>query len=343
MRYIYKKSALYEGCENIIYYVENSNNSQERKYMRNNLGKFVALLNSECNGNYKYCIISRTLFGHRSLRNLILRNQPTIGKEELKRKVAEFRKRDAQSTDSRLSCVTGITRFSNREPSAEILVSAPLEANNIEKVVKEFLAELSDAYKAKTENRLKQEATIEFGAGIHYRQPEATGNSSYEYTTYEERKENRDIIATEILSDSIAPKSDIEISPIVIDEKYNIILPLYPQISIKLEPLPKSIYLLFLHHPEGIVLKNISEYEEELKELYTAISGRQNITVINRLIGKACNPTENILHKSLSIIRKTFCNKMRIDIAQTYIPTSGRSTAHKVPIMRNMVHYSTRI
>ena len=341
MKYIYKKSALYEGCENIIYYVEDSSNKKERKYMHKNLDRLVASLNKECRGCYKYSIIGRTMFGSRSLKNLILRNEPTIGKEELKRKIAEFRKNETQLSDRRLLCVTNITRFANREPSAEILVCAPLNAYNTEEVTTEFFTELCDSFNTKRERLFKSQPASEPPSTIRYKLGDIepgyihSYNDNYEYSSPEELKLNPEIIATEILSDSIHTKKEVEISPIVIDEKYNIILPLYPQINIKLEPLPKSVYLLFLQHPEGIILKDISNYEEELKEIYTTISGRQNITVINRLIKKVCNPGNNILHKSLSIIRKTFCNKMRIDIAQIYIPTSGRSTVHKVPIMHN--------
>ena len=38
--------------------------------------------------------------------------------------------------------------------------------------------------------------------------------------------------------------------------------------EIKMEPLVKAVYLLFLKHPEGIVFKCLPDYRKELAELY---------------------------------------------------------------------------
>ena len=41
--------------------------------------------------------------------------------------------------------------------------------------------------------------------------------------------------------------------------------------EIKMEPLVKSVYLLFLKHPEGIMFKCLPEYREELAQIYNRI------------------------------------------------------------------------
>ena len=48
------------------------------------------------------------------------------------------------------------------------------------------------------------------------------------------------------------------LSRLVVDEKYNIILPDFKDLHIELGPLPKAIFLLFLKHEEGVVFKCIS-------------------------------------------------------------------------------------
>jgi hypothetical protein len=48
---------------------------------------------------------------------------------------------------------------------------------------------------------------------------------------------------------------------------------------------------------------------------------------------KAINdPTDNILHKTLSIIRHCFMSKLNYSIARNYIPSHGRAKAHSIPI-----------
>ncbi len=109
-----------------------------------------------------------------------------------------------------------------------------------------------------------------------------------------------------------------------IDEQFNITLPMNGNITIKMEPLPKAIYILFLYHPEGILLKNISDYRSEIEYIYRKVSRRQNPTVINRLLDEVTNPINNMLHKNLSIIRTAFLNKLPTEVADFFIPIRNR-------------------
>lgn len=109
-----------------------------------------------------------------------------------------------------------------------------------------------------------------------------------------------------------------------VDENFNISLPMNGNMVIIMEPLPKALYLLFLCHPEGFLLKNISDYRMELEYIYRKVSRRRNPTVINRLLDEVTNPASNMLHKNLSIIRATFLKKMPVEVAQAFIPVRNR-------------------
>lgn len=148
----------------------------------------------------------------------------------------------------------------------------------------------------------------------------------------DEISENESFIATDILADTVLPHDRAELSKLCIDEFFEIHLPLYPQIRIEMAPLPKSLYILLLLHPEGFILKNIHNYSNELIQIYCTISGRQNPSVIKKMFDSITNPTTNPLHKNLSIIRRAFLSKLRTDIAEQYIPTQGRYTPHRIPL-----------
>ena len=109
-----------------------------------------------------------------------------------------------------------------------------------------------------------------------------------------------------------------------VDECFNIFLPMDGDIIIKMEPLPKAIYLLFLRHPTGILLKNIVDYREELEYIYRKVSGRKNPTVIRRILDDVTNPLSNTLHKNLSIIRASFLKILPSEDAQLFIPIRNR-------------------
>ena len=105
-----------------------------------------------------------------------------------------------------------------------------------------------------------------------------------------------------------------------LDDDGNIMLPQYRNIVIQLDPLPKSLYVLFLYHPEGIELKNISDFREELETIYRWVSRRNNPTVINRVIDEITIPHNNTIYKNISIIRSAFYDVLPIAVARHYIP-----------------------
>ena len=109
-----------------------------------------------------------------------------------------------------------------------------------------------------------------------------------------------------------------------VDACFNIFLPMNGNVEIEMEPLPKSLYLLFLRHPEGILLKNISDYRAELESIYCKVSRRKNPTVIQRLLSEVTNPISNILHKNLSIIRAAFFKKLPPEETRLFVPLRNR-------------------
>lgn len=160
---------------------------------------------------------------------------------------------------------------------------------------------------------------------LHHRLPERAEN------------EHEFIAADLLLSDTLAQQQASRPSTLLIDSDFEIRLPQYPQITIELAPLPKALYILLLMHPEGFALKEIVEYATELRDIYCTVSGRQNTSVLNKMLGSITDPTSNPLHKNLSIIRRAFLSKLRSDIAECYIPTQGRNTLHRIPLESSMI------
>ena len=67
-------------------------------------------------------------------------------------------------------------------------------------------------------------------------------------------------IAEYLLEQLIHP--DNRLSRMVITKDYRIILPDYNDMEIRMEPLVKAVYLLFLKHPEGILFKYLPDYRK---------------------------------------------------------------------------------
>ena len=114
-------------------------------------------------------------------------------------------------------------------------------------------------------------------------------------------------------SGSIKPdlyiENETKISRLEIDEKYNILLPDYENTQIDMATLPKALFILFINHPEGILLKEISDHETELKAIYLIISKRVNEKNKEESIDLLCSPFDNSINEKINRIEYAFTKK----------------------------------
>ena len=121
-----------------------------------------------------------------------------------------------------------------------------------------------------------------------------------------------------LLSDTIAPMLKSEPSRLRVTEDFRLFLPDYNNMEISLNLLPKVVYFLFLRHPEGIFIKNLSLYRHELTQIYRLLSHRDNLEDMNESIRKLTDPSDNSIYEKCSRIKRVFLQKMSDDLAQHY-------------------------
>lgn len=130
---------------------------------------------------------------------------------------------------------------------------------------------------------------------------------------------------------------EIILSPIVISENYKIHLSLYENLEIKLEPLIKLVYLLFLNHPEGIVLVNIGDYEKELSSIYSRITKSDDLTKIRQRVSELTNISSNSLHEKISKINKVLKDDLGDKIAFSYQINGVPGEAYKIGLNPSLI------
>lgn len=116
-----------------------------------------------------------------------------------------------------------------------------------------------------------------------------------------------------------------------------IFLPDYNNMEIKMHPLSKAIYLLYLRHPEGIMFSYLPDYRRELLHLYGLISGRDSLEDIRRSIDDVTDPTRNSINEKCSRIKQAFLREFDDSIAHNYYITGERGEAKKILLPREMV------
>lgn len=85
-----------------------------------------------------------------------------------------------------------------------------------------------------------------------------------------------------------------------ITEWYRILLPDRDNLEVKMRPLAKTLFILFLRHPEGISFKSLSDYRSELYKIYGRVSGRSDLAAMSRSLEKLMDPCDNAVNVSRS-------------------------------------------
>lgn len=146
-------------------------------------------------------------------------------------------------------------------------------------------------------------------------------------------------ISQYILEQLIHP--DDRLSKMVITKDYRIILPDYNNMEIKMEPLVKAVYLLFLAHPEGILFKRLPDYREELTRLYVKLRPTGLTDRVLRSIEDVTNPVLNSINEKCARIRGAFVGQFDDHIARHYYIDGLRGEPKKISLPRDLVVWET--
>ena len=87
-----------------------------------------------------------------------------------------------------------------------------------------------------------------------------------------------------------------------IDKKYTIRMDHPDGRVIPLRPLVRSLFILFLRHPEGILLKQRDLYRVELEEIYSVISPNITQENVQARIGRMVNLQDNSFSEKASVL-----------------------------------------
>ena len=131
---------------------------------------------------------------------------------------------------------------------------------------------------------------------------------------------------------------DQSLIPLIISRNYRIFLG-DERKEVQMEPLVKSLYLLFLHHPEGIILifKDLPDYRQELAEIYNKVRPWGLTDRALRSIEDVTNPMLNSINEKCARIKKVFVTMLDSSIADQYYIKGSRGEAKKIALPRDLV------
>ena len=132
------------------------------------------------------------------------------------------------------------------------------------------------------------------------------------------------------------------LSRLIITSDYRILLPDY-DIEIKMTPLVKAVYLLYLRHEEGIWFKNLVDSRDELLSIYARLTRFDDAERIKQSVNLLVDSTNNSINEKCSRIREAFVSQFSDEIAQYYYITGDRLSSKHIELDRSLVVWGCKL
>ena len=126
---------------------------------------------------------------------------------------------------------------------------------------------------------------------------------------------------------------------LVITRDYRILLPERFDTEVRMRPLVKTVFLLFLRHPEGIRFGDLRGYRDEMLDLYMGISGRNDRAELERSIDRLIDPKDNSIHEKAANLAAALARYFRPDSLPAYRLSGKAGAPKRISLDRNLVEW----
>ena len=125
-----------------------------------------------------------------------------------------------------------------------------------------------------------------------------------------------------------------------IDKKYVIRMDAADGPEIPLRPLVKALFILFLRHPEGILLKQRDQYRQELEEIYAVICPNTAVEDVRARVGRLVNLQDNSFSEKASVLNARLEDLLPKGTADNYKIQGYNGHPRRIPVNPLLVHWA---
>ena len=118
-----------------------------------------------------------------------------------------------------------------------------------------------------------------------------------------------------------------------------ILLPDRFDTEIRLRPLVKTVFLLFLRHPEGIRFGDLPAYRNELLDLYMGITRRSSGPETEASIDRLIDPRDNSIHEKAANLAAALSKYFPPEKLHAYTLTGKAGAPKRIRLDRTRVEW----
>ena len=124
---------------------------------------------------------------------------------------------------------------------------------------------------------------------------------------------------------------------ILVTKDFRILLPDRFNTEIRMRPLVKTVFLLFLQHPEGIRYGDLPDYRDELTDLYKGITRRSDPEQLQESIDRLVDPKDNSIHEKAANLAAALAKYFRSEQLPAYTLTGKAGAPKRIRLDRTLV------
>ena len=134
----------------------------------------------------------------------------------------------------------------------------------------------------------------------------------------------------------------VKLSRLRITRQFKILLVDYDK-EIKMGPLPKTVFLFYLRHPEGVKFSYLQDHIKELLRIYGHVSVNDDPKKMRESIASLIDPLSNSICEKCAAIKKAFVLQVNDSIAQNYYVTGMQGGKKGIALDRNLVEWECEL
>lgn len=141
----------------------------------------------------------------------------------------------------------------------------------------------------------------------------------------------RELIEKELAKEEV-------LSRVIIKKNCNIVLPEYNR-TIKLHPIEKTLFFLYLRHPEGIAFKDLIDYKTEICHIYGHLSNQSDPIRIAAAVDRLFELDSNAVNEHRSRLKSAFEREFDSALANRYYITGKKGETMNITLPRELVDW----
>lgn len=134
----------------------------------------------------------------------------------------------------------------------------------------------------------------------------------------------------------------VKLSRLRITRQFKILLVDY-DMEIKMGPLPKTVFLFYLRHPEGVKFTYLQDHVDELRNIYGHVSVNDDPVKMDESIASLTDPLNNSICEKCAAIKKAFMLKVHDNVARNYYITGLQGGEKGIALDRNLVEWECQL